>query len=332
MASLQAAAKGGRIVTCGATSGPNPKEEIRLIFWKQLSILGSTMANDREFRALLSAVASGRLKPRIDETFPFSRAAEAYRRMEEGLQHGKIVLVPDDSLARTRRPGRVLTRAQAPKIHPPDSREGPLLDGKRRSDVPARARPLAPGTPRRHRVAGGRATSRPARGPRGSTSSAAAEARVRPRERAPARGDRGRARGRRRSRAQGHRPFGGAFLDAVRAAPARSGGQPRGFLPPRRLQPDQVPRADGRGRDGLRGHQESHRRVRKAPAREGPRDLRGRGPLARSIRSGPTAQESGGSGGSPPRRRCSFRSARASGRVGGTSCRRRRSSRRIFRG
>jgi len=95
MTSLRGAAKGGRIVTCGATSGPNPKEEIRLIFWKQLSILGSTMANDREFRALLSAVASGKLRARIDATFPFSRARDAYQRMEEGLQHGKIVLVPD---------------------------------------------------------------------------------------------------------------------------------------------------------------------------------------------------------------------------------------------
>ena len=64
MTSLKAAAKGGRIVTCGATSGPNPKEEIRLIFWKQLSILGSTMANDREFRALYAAVAAGKLRPR----------------------------------------------------------------------------------------------------------------------------------------------------------------------------------------------------------------------------------------------------------------------------
>ncbi|HYK41077.1 MAG TPA: zinc-binding dehydrogenase [Thermoanaerobaculia bacterium] len=94
MTSLRGAAKGGRIVTCGATSGPNPKEELRLIFWKQLSILGSTMANDKEFRALLSAVASGRLRPRIDATFPLSDAAKAYARMEEGLQHGKIVLVP----------------------------------------------------------------------------------------------------------------------------------------------------------------------------------------------------------------------------------------------
>lgn len=95
MASLQAAARGGRIVTCGATTGPNPKEEIRLIFWKQISILGSTMANDSEFRALLSVVTAGKLKPRIDRVFPLSQAREAYARMEEGRQHGKIVLVPD---------------------------------------------------------------------------------------------------------------------------------------------------------------------------------------------------------------------------------------------
>ena len=95
MMSLKAAARAGRIVTCGATSGPNPKEEIRQIFWKHLSILGSTMANDHEFRALYSAVASGRLKPRIDRVFPFSRARDAFAYMEEGRQHGKIVLVPD---------------------------------------------------------------------------------------------------------------------------------------------------------------------------------------------------------------------------------------------
>jgi NADPH:quinone reductase-like Zn-dependent oxidoreductase len=95
MTSLKAVARGGRIVTCGATSGPNPKEEIRLIFWKQIAILGSTMANDHEFRALLHAVASGRLTPRIDRVFPLSRAADAYALMEAGKQDGKIVLVPD---------------------------------------------------------------------------------------------------------------------------------------------------------------------------------------------------------------------------------------------
>lgn len=94
MISLRAAAKGGRVVTCGATSGPNPREELRLIFWKQLSILGSTMANDREFRAAAAAVFSGRLKPRIDSVHPFADAAAAYARMESGRQFGKIVLVP----------------------------------------------------------------------------------------------------------------------------------------------------------------------------------------------------------------------------------------------
>ena len=97
MTSLKCAANGGRIVTCGATSGPNPKEEIRLIFWKQLSILGSTMSNDKEFRTMLSAVAAGKLLPRIDSTFAFSRVREAYERMEKGDQHGKIILVPDSA-------------------------------------------------------------------------------------------------------------------------------------------------------------------------------------------------------------------------------------------
>ena len=97
MTSLKCAANGGRIVTCGATTGPNPTEEIRLIFWKQLSILGSTMANEREFRAMLSAVEAGHLTPRIDSTFAFSRAKESYEHLEKGDHHGKIVLVPDSA-------------------------------------------------------------------------------------------------------------------------------------------------------------------------------------------------------------------------------------------
>jgi len=95
MTSLRAVRRGGRIVTCGATTGPNPPEEIRLIFWKHISILGTTMANDREFRAVLGAVASGRLAPRIDRVLPLAQAAEGYRLLEEGRQFGKIVLVPD---------------------------------------------------------------------------------------------------------------------------------------------------------------------------------------------------------------------------------------------
>ena len=92
MISLRSVARGGRIVTCGATSGPNPKEEIRLIFWNQITILGSTMANDREFRSLLSTVFAGRLRPRIDTVLPVESVREAYERMESGAQLGKIVV------------------------------------------------------------------------------------------------------------------------------------------------------------------------------------------------------------------------------------------------
>ncbi len=90
--SLNAAAKKGRIVTCGATSGPNPEEEIRLIFWKQLDILGSTMGTDAEFAAMLRDVAAGRLDPVVDEVFPLAEARRAYDRLESGEGFGKIVL------------------------------------------------------------------------------------------------------------------------------------------------------------------------------------------------------------------------------------------------
>ena len=92
MTSLKAAAKGGRIVTCGATAGPNPAEEIRLLFWKQLSILGSTMSSVREFEELLKVIGDGRLRPVVDRVFPLDDAKEAFARMEKGEQLGKIVV------------------------------------------------------------------------------------------------------------------------------------------------------------------------------------------------------------------------------------------------
>ncbi len=90
--SLNAAARNGRIVTCGATSGPNPEEEIRTIFWKQLTILGSTMGTDAEFTAMLSAVEAGRIDPVVDSVFPLADARQAYERMASGAAFGKIVL------------------------------------------------------------------------------------------------------------------------------------------------------------------------------------------------------------------------------------------------
>ncbi len=91
-ASLAAAAKRGRIVTCGATSGPNPEEEIRTIFWKQLDILGSTMGTNAEFAALLSAVAAGKIRPMVDAVFSLADARRAYERLESGEGMGKIVV------------------------------------------------------------------------------------------------------------------------------------------------------------------------------------------------------------------------------------------------
>jgi len=95
MQSLKSAAKGGRIVTCGATSGPNPKEEIRLIFWNQLSIIGSTMGSRDDWRRLIAAVNGHRLRPVVDVAVPLADGRTAYQRLEDAEQFGKIVLSID---------------------------------------------------------------------------------------------------------------------------------------------------------------------------------------------------------------------------------------------
>jgi NADPH:quinone reductase-like Zn-dependent oxidoreductase len=104
LASLKCAAKGGRIVTCGATTGPNPAEEIRLVFWNQLSILGSTMGSRGDWDAMVRAVERGKLKPVVDRVLPLERGREAYERMLSSGQFGKIVL--DATGAAARRTGQ----------------------------------------------------------------------------------------------------------------------------------------------------------------------------------------------------------------------------------
>jgi NADPH:quinone reductase-like Zn-dependent oxidoreductase len=91
---IRTVAKGGRIVTCGATSGPIAETDIRLVFWKQLSIIGSTMSNDAEFHTVVSQLFNGRLRAVVDTVAPLRDGAEAQRRLAEGQQFGKIVLVP----------------------------------------------------------------------------------------------------------------------------------------------------------------------------------------------------------------------------------------------
>jgi NADPH:quinone reductase-like Zn-dependent oxidoreductase len=89
---LQAAAQGGRVTVCGATSGPNPPAALHRVWWKQLSIFGSTMGTKKDFEGAYELVKSGRAKPIVDEVFPLSEARAAHERMEAGDQLGKIVL------------------------------------------------------------------------------------------------------------------------------------------------------------------------------------------------------------------------------------------------
>jgi NADPH:quinone reductase-like Zn-dependent oxidoreductase len=90
--SLQSARAGGRIAVCGATSGPNPPAALHRIWWKQLTIYGSTMGTRGDFEAAYELVKSGRARPVVDSVLPLSEARAAHERLEAGDQFGKIVL------------------------------------------------------------------------------------------------------------------------------------------------------------------------------------------------------------------------------------------------
>lgn len=93
--SLRSLARGGRIVTCGATTGAEVTVNLRHLYWKQQSILGSTMGDVRTFREVAGWLKEGRVSPVLDRTFPMRKAAQAHRYVEERRQLGKVVLVPD---------------------------------------------------------------------------------------------------------------------------------------------------------------------------------------------------------------------------------------------
>ena len=90
--SLDVAAREGRIAVCGATSGPNPPAALHRVWWKQLTILGSTMGTKRDFEGAYELIASGRARPLVDVVLPLERIREAHSRLEAGEQLGKIVL------------------------------------------------------------------------------------------------------------------------------------------------------------------------------------------------------------------------------------------------
>jgi len=91
-ASLGALAKGGRLVTCGATTGPMVTTDERKLFWNQWSILGSTMGNDAEFASVVAELSNGNLYPPIDSTFDITDGRAAFERLAGAEQFGKIVI------------------------------------------------------------------------------------------------------------------------------------------------------------------------------------------------------------------------------------------------
>jgi NADPH:quinone reductase-like Zn-dependent oxidoreductase len=90
--SLRALAPGGRLVTCGATTGPKVVTDVRRTFWYHHSLLGSTMGNAREFAEILRLLASGALRPVVDSVTPLREARRAFERLAAGDHFGKLVL------------------------------------------------------------------------------------------------------------------------------------------------------------------------------------------------------------------------------------------------
>jgi NADPH:quinone reductase-like Zn-dependent oxidoreductase len=92
--SMRVVARGGRIVIVGNTSGPDAQIDIRFIFGKQISIIGSTMGSHQDFRDVMALIWAGKLKPVVDRVMPLAEGKRAFELMERGEQFGKIVLVP----------------------------------------------------------------------------------------------------------------------------------------------------------------------------------------------------------------------------------------------
>jgi len=90
--SLGALGKQGRLVTCGGTSGPMVTTDVRRLFWNQWSILGSTMGSESEFQAIVAHFNAGRLRPPVDTVYPLAEGREAFARMQNREQFGKLVM------------------------------------------------------------------------------------------------------------------------------------------------------------------------------------------------------------------------------------------------
>ena len=92
--SVGSLAWGGRLVTCGATTGAEVSLNLRYVFFKHLSILGSTMGRRATLFPIFRHVAAGRLRAVVDRVLPLERVQEAHRLLEAGAVFGKIILTP----------------------------------------------------------------------------------------------------------------------------------------------------------------------------------------------------------------------------------------------
>ena len=92
--SMASLAKNGRLITCGATTGPEVKIDLRYVFMRQQTIMGSIMGTRRELLQITNLIGQGRLKPVIDSTYPLSDARKAQERMLNRENFGKIILLP----------------------------------------------------------------------------------------------------------------------------------------------------------------------------------------------------------------------------------------------
>src|SRR5213596_2947269 len=90
--SLRCLRRGGRLVTCGATSGPQVHLDLRRLFWHHWSILGSTMGNAAEYAEVVRRLGQGELRPVVDRVYPMEQARDAFERLAKGEQLGKIVV------------------------------------------------------------------------------------------------------------------------------------------------------------------------------------------------------------------------------------------------
>ena len=90
--SLRSLCRGGRLVTCGATSGPHANLDLRRLFWHHWSLLGSTMGNAAEYAEIVRRLGKGELRPIVDRVYPMAQAHDAYERLAKGEQLGKVVV------------------------------------------------------------------------------------------------------------------------------------------------------------------------------------------------------------------------------------------------